>query len=149
MSLRTTMVTEARKFLGVRFEHQGRDPGHGLDCLGLLLIVAERAGLEFDGLTPMALDRRDYRLRPDAAQLELQLRRLLNPIEPSRAALGDVVLLSIDGSPQHLALLSDYPLPGELGMIHAYAVARKVVEHRYDAHWRKATHAAFELPVVN
>ena len=31
-------------------------------------------------------------------------------------------------------------------MIHAYAPARKVVEHRYDSAWQKATQAVYRLP---
>lgn len=54
-------------------------------------------------------------------------------------------MLKIDGVPQHLALITDYPMPGEMGMIHAYAPARKVVEHRYDPQWRRQTYAAYRI----
>jgi hypothetical protein len=37
------------------------------------------------------------------------------------------------------------PMPGEMGMIHAYAPARKVVEHRYDPQWRRQTYAAYRI----
>jgi hypothetical protein len=36
-------------------------------------------------------------------------------------------------------------MPGEMGMIHAYAPARKVVEHRYDPQWRRQTYAAYRI----
>jgi len=140
------ILTEARKLLGVRFQHQGRDAAHGVDCLGLLLVVAAQCGVQFGEVSPLALDVPDYRLKPDADALRTRLETLLHPVENVAMQYGDILLLAIDGAAQHLALLSDYPVAGEFGMIHAYAPARKVVEHRYDNAWRKATVAVFRLP---
>lgn len=42
MTTQESVIAEARALLGVRFAHQGRHPQHGLDCLGFLLVVAER-----------------------------------------------------------------------------------------------------------
>jgi len=140
------VITQARALLGVRFQHQGRDAVHGLDCLGLLLVIADRLQLQFESRDAMALDVRNYRTRPDTEFLRHQLSRWLQPIAVQEATHADIILLSIDGQPQHLALLSDYPLPGELGMIHAHAVARKVVEHRYDSQWKKISESAYRLP---
>ncbi len=134
--------------VGVRFQHQGRDATHGLDCLGLLLVVAEQLNLRFEGIRPMALDVRNYRTRPDTKFLYAQLSRWLQPIATDEVKIADIVLLEIHGLPQHLALLSDYPVVGEMGMIHAHAIAHRVVEHRYDESWRKATIAAFRLPQI-
>ncbi len=145
MTTRETVVAEARALLGVRFAHQGRHAAHGLDCLGLLMVVAERAGLRFGAVLPGALDQRDYGSRPDAVMLKARLDQWLMP-RKGTAQPGDVLLLDIQGEPQHLALVSDYPLAGEVGMIHAYAPARKVVEHRYDAHWRQVTRMVYRLP---
>ena len=112
MTTRDAAVAEARALLGVRFAHQGRHAQHGLDCLGLLLVVAERIGLLFDGMGAMALDRRDYSSRPDAMLLKAQLNTWLLP-QWDAPEPGDVLLLAIHGEPQHLALVSDYPQAGE------------------------------------
>lgn len=146
MMTRDSVIAEARALLGVRFTHQGRHVEHGLDCLGFLLVVAQRAGIHFNGTMPEALDQTDYGTRPDAVMLKAKLDTWLQPCAGD-AEPGDVLLLDIQGIPQHLALVSDYPLPGECGMIHAYAPARKVVEHRYDDVWKKATRAVYALPV--
>ena len=135
------LVQCARQFLGVRFAHQGRHPTQGLDCLGLLLVTAAEAGLRLKGEMPITLDRRDYGYRPDTEQLQRMLAHYLCRVE--EPSPGDVLLLTIEGRPQHLALVSDYPMPGELGMIHAYALSRKVVEHRLDAAWRARIHGIY------
>jgi hypothetical protein len=146
MTTRVAVIACARELLGVRFAHQGRNAQYGLDCLGFLIVTAERLGLTFSGHPPSALDTRDYSTRPDAAALKQKLDQWLLPANEAMA--GDILLLAIQGEPQHLALVSDYPVAGEIAMIHAYAPARKVVEHRYDAHWRKATRAIYRLPQV-
>ena len=139
------VIACARQFAGVRFVHQGRSAA-GLDCLGLLLLTAQTLELSFDGQGVEALDVPHYGARPDALLLKQKLDAHLMPIEKSEVREADIVLLKIDGRPQHLGLLTDYPLAGELGMIHAYAPAREVVEHRYDAHWRRDTYTAYRLP---
>lgn len=143
MVTESDVVSAARKFLGVKFAHQGRSVA-GLDCLGLLLVSAAEEGLTFDGSHISTIDVPNYPTRPDTVFLCTQLERFLVRVNDARMA--DVALLEIDGAPQHLAILSDYPAAGELGMIHAYAVSRKVVEHRYDEHWQKATRQIYRLP---
>lgn len=137
------LVREARALCGVPFCHQGRTPA-GLDCLGLLMLAAHRADYRLGGLAPDAYDRRDYGARPDTEFLQAQLDAHLQRVD--RMAFGDVLLLRIEGRAQHLALVSDYPAPNVHGMIHAYAVARQVVEHRLDGHWQRQIHAIYRLP---
>lgn len=136
------IVAVARGFLGVRFTHQGRSREEGLDCLGFLFAVAAQADITLEGVAPIAYDRRDYGTRPDIPHLQRQLETLLTPIPSDTIAPADILLLKIDGRPQHLALVSDY------GIIHAYAPARKVVEHRLDETWQQAIAGAYRLRLL-
>lgn len=145
MTTAREVIACARQSVGVRFTHQGRSE-HGVDCLGFLILIAQKLHLTFDGKEAAALDMPHYGARPDVAFLKQKLDTYLVPIPIPELRAGDIVLLKIEGSPQHLALLSDYPMIGELGMIHAYAPARTIVEHRYDAHWQRNTYAAYRLP---
>lgn len=138
------MVACARTHVGVRFAHQGRNPASGLDCLGLLITAAKQAGATLGGQCPSALDDRQYGSRPDSEYLQSMLGRYLQSVDSPQ--IGDVLLLRIAGRAQHLALVSDYPHDGELGMIHAYATARRVVEHRLDAQWRSQIAQIYRLP---
>jgi hypothetical protein len=145
MTTTRDVIACARQCIGARFVHQGRCVD-GLDCLGLLIVISQSLGLHFHGHAANELDVPEYGMRPDVALLKRKLDDYLVPIPRQEVQEADIVLLKIDGSPQHLALLSDYPMPNELGMIHAYAPARKVVEHRYDSHWRLHTYSAYRLP---
>lgn len=147
MKTADTLIACARQLIGVRFVHQGRT-ADGLDCLGLLLVSATRAGVTINSLPAATLDVPQYGMRPDTKLLRQTLDRYLIPVARDALRAADVVLLKVDGIPQHLALLTDYPLQGELGMIHAYAPARAVVEHRYDVYWKTQTYLAYRLPGV-
>lgn len=152
---RAQIVQAARGWLGTRFVHQGRlkktaQHQGGCDCLGLLVGVAkELRAMTIRAGRPTYLaecDCADYGRIPDGAQLKEALNDLLETIPLTALAPGDVILLAMDGNPQHLAMISDYP-GGTLGMIHAFLPARKVVEHRLDDVWRKRIIASYRLPV--
>lgn len=145
MTTASVLIGIARRFIGVRFAHQGRT-AMGLDCLGLLMITAEEAGIMLDGVPINQIDIPPYGARPDVVLLQARLDAALQTVPLHSIQVGDVVLLNIDGSPQHLALISDYPMIGEMGIIHAYAPARQVIEHRYAESWQRATYRAYRLP---
>lgn len=135
--LREWVVNEARRFVGVRFRHQGRalEPGNsGVDCLGLLMAVAHNLRLQGRrGELLTAFDTADYSKSPDGDFLLGQLTENLFPA--TAPSPGDIALFRFDHNPQHLAILTPY-IYGGLGMVHAYAPARKVVEHRLDPVWQ-------------
>lgn len=141
------IVAAARGWLGTRFHHQGRlkkTDKHkgGVDCLGLLIGIAKEVDLRLpDGSPAVSLDSTDYTHHPDTEYLQQQLLRALVPIPIGGIAPGNILLLCIDGFPQHLAIVSDM-LQG-LGIIHAYAPARRVVEHHFDGWWQARVQAAF------
>jgi len=75
-----------------------------------------------------------YARRPHADQLRKVARRYFDEIEPSRAAVGDVLIMIFASEPTHFGIVSN---TAPLSIIHSYAQARKVVEHGLDDVWRK------------
>lgn len=148
MASRCDIIAAARRLIGVPFCHQGRTR-QGLDCLGLLMMVAEENRLTFAGASATEHDSTTYGHRPDTAQLMAGLCRYLQRVTPDAMQPADIALMQVDGLPQHLAIISDYPDGHFLGMIHAYAPARKVVEHRLCEHWQQALYAVFRLPQLS
>lgn len=126
------IVTQARTWLGTPFHHQARLKGVGCDCLGLVVGVVDELGLkDRNGQLLAAYDEIVYSKEPDGAYLTQKLTDLLEEVQAAQA--GDLALFSVRDNPQHLAIITDYE--GTLGMIHAYAPARRVVEHRLDDDW--------------
>lgn len=148
------VVSAARGWVGTRFHHQGRLKASegcagGCDCLGLLIGVAQELDLcAKDGRRALAAhDERSYGHIPDGGKLQAALDMLLHRVSLQDIRPADVLLLRLAVEPQHLAIVSDYPAGG-LGMVHALAVNRRVVEHRLDALWRGRIVAAYRIPMV-
>ncbi|RME63900.1 MAG: peptidase P60 [Alphaproteobacteria bacterium] len=131
---RARAIVAARACLGTRFRHQGRLAGVGLDCVGLIAHVARTLKLsDYDYL--------HYGRLPHAGALQHHLGRAgLVPIAPATALPGDVLLFRFDAAPQHVALKTEH------GMIHAFLLARRVVEHRIDDIWAVRLCAAYRFP---
>lgn len=127
---RRDIVAEARKFVGVPFFHAGRSP-NGVDCVGLLSISAEAAGLA-------AYDNVDYSRIVDSQYMQAELEKCMVPLDGAQRLLpGDVALFMIGRSPQHVALITEVNGPYSIRMIHSYQTVGRVVEHDMDKPWRE------------
>lgn len=139
----------ARAWVGTRFHHQGRvrksHSNHGgVDCLGLLIGIADEIGLrDASGKLLCSYDEHDYGHYPDEARLEAMLGTVLQCVPIADLRRGDICLIEVDGRAQHLAVVSS--LDGELSLIHAYAPVRAVVEHHLDDAWRRRIRKAYRF----
>lgn len=122
--MRERFVEEARSFLGVPWKHLGRARS-GIDCVGLLLVAGERAGIipkqEFTA----------YSRNPEGIGLLLEFDKHCTAKPLTDARRGDI-LITRDTSvlmPCHCGIIDERF--GELRFIHAYARARQVVESRF------------------
>jgi cell wall-associated NlpC family hydrolase len=147
------IVACARSWLGTRFAHQGRlkrTQTHqgGVDCLGLLVGVARELDIHGkDGLPLAQLDETDYAHYPDTVHLRWQLSRAMQEFPVDQIQPGDVVLMSIDGHPQHLGIIAKPYTGMGYTLIHAYAPARKVVEHALDDYWQSKVIAVYRVAI--
>lgn len=143
------IVEAARSWIGTRFHHQGRvkkseSQDGGVDCLGLLVGVADELRLKLpDNRLLIEFDSTDYSHQPDTQRLILALSNVLDVVPKTDIRPGDIALLTIDNSPQHLAVLSNGS--GQMNIIHAYAPARKVVEHALDKWWNERIAMVFRI----
>lgn len=130
---REDVVVAARKYLDVRWKHQGRNPASGLDCLGLIVQVAKDLGVKPQDAT-------DYTRTPDARRLMAELESQL--LRVSQYQIGDILLMRMGTNPQHLCIVTDK------GIIHAHANVRRVVEHGLDENWGSKIVCAFAIPGI-
>lgn len=122
--MRDLIVAEARKFLETPYHHQGRVLGHGIDCYGLIEMVARGLGLNCpDGIR--------YSRMPDQSQLLACMDEYAVQIDKKLAQPGDILILPYRGQMRHMALMTD------IGMIHSYEPSGMVVEHAIDEAWRR------------
>jgi hypothetical protein len=125
---------------GVKWRHQGRRRD-GVDCLGLLVMVAIDLGL--DGAARF-LDHqsRSYgRLPPNRLASELTG---AGCVRASTPALGLIGLFAQPGAyPSHVGIFGD----GE--MIHGLAPAGKVVRHGFTDPWPAQLRSVFAYPSID
>ena len=135
MTTRADIIREARGFEGTPFVHQGRLPGVGLDCIGVIVCAAERAGLDM-------VDHTAYSRQPNPRVLLDYIGRNFDEIPAEDAEAGDVVLFYWRSSrrhgplPQHAGLLTRRPAsPTGLGLLHAYDDLGRVLEVDFEESW--------------
>lgn len=129
-------LTFARACLGTPFHHQGRKPGIGLDCIGLIVCTLRALGVPVSDIT-------DYDRKPDGVRLCAALIAhggTALPKDPSIWQAGDILVFRYDGQPQHVAFFD-----GSGHIIHAFAPAGKVVETSYGSYWARRLCTAYRL----
>lgn len=127
------VVEVARTWVGVPFRHQGRD-GHGIDCVGLPILVLQELGLLGKEFSTEA-----YGRLPTGEIVE-RLRAVCTPLE--KALPGSLVVIAWTKIAAHTAICTGDTL------IHAYEAVGSVVEHGYRGRWVRMTHSIWALPGV-
>jgi NlpC/P60 family putative phage cell wall peptidase len=129
MTTPAEIVAEARAWLGTPFVWQASLKGVGCDCKGLVAGVARELGLAAGESLHARLA--DYGRRVPIKLLQAGL--AANLVRVTEPEPGDVLLLTMGGSPQHLAIHA-----GET-VIHTYnGGPKRVIETRAAAafeHW--------------
>ncbi len=115
------IVAAARACVGTRFRVQGRVPGLGLDCVGVVLAAARGAGVAAVA-PPYALGGRDE------AGVEAML-GAAGCMPVAVAAAGDVLVVAPATDRRHLAVVTP------AGVVHAHAGLGRVVEGPLDPAW--------------
>lgn len=133
------IVDYAQECARTPFRHQGRVKGLGMDCAGLLAYCLDRAGLPYK-------DENGYGRNPFDGTLERALddQPSLERIPTGEAQRGDVLLMRLIRSPQHIAIhVGD--IGGHPYVIHASEQHGGVVTHRLDAVWGARVMRAYRV----
>lgn len=114
------VLDEARALVGVPWRHMGRSAA-GVDCIGLVWLAANRAGVLLPEPPPYAREPQDQALRE-------ALHRHLVPVVLSDARDGDVLLFNLGLYAGHVGLAGTHPAYGVPSVVHAHLPRRAVVE---------------------
>lgn len=128
----SSVVREARKHIGIKFRHQGRNPATGLDCIGLAVRVLTDLGLPVSDIT-------NYDRDPNPAMMGAAIEPYLLAVDTNEITPGCILWMKFVREPMHIAIVTD------IGMIHAYGTIGRVVEHSIDSKWKKRIHRAYRI----
>lgn len=125
MTTREQIVAAARGWIDTPFAHQRRAKGVGVDCVGVVIMVAQELGLS-------TFDTCDYGRAPDPDAMRTLLEAHLDYVAFRDVLPGDILWLRVP-EPQHLAIVT---AADPLQMVHAFRRVGKVVEVSVDRVWR-------------
>lgn len=135
MPNRYDVINEARKWLGVKWRHQGRTK-LGIDCAGLIILVGKSLGLaDYDTV--------NYQRRTHGTNFLNHFKMNMTQKPILDAEPGDVLLFRDNQFPCHSTIVSE--IGGVQTIIHAHAFRRKVLEERLDqGDWMNLRVACFK-----
>lgn len=138
MATKSELVAKAREFLDTPFRHQGRWPGRGLDCVGVVASAGKALGLGLQDVT-------NYGRTPDWTRFkgEFEKNGTMLGNTPDLAVPGTLVILRDGRWQTHCGIMAANEA-GEPTIIHAYELRSKVVEERFE-NWKSRLVAVFLL----
>lgn len=136
---REDIIREANLLVGKPFRHQGDDPEFGVDCRGVLLVIARRLNQRLSREY-----RKDYSTRPDPVEFRQALDNEFDEIGIEELEPGDVALIQMprQKGPTHVGVI----VPGlnEVMLVHATEHEGAVVKEPYRRLQRR-TRAGFKF----
>ena len=126
MTARERAARAAAGTVGAAFRLHGRDPATGLDCVGLVWAAYAAAGRML--IAPAAYPLRGW----SGARVAAGLTAAGFGETAGAVRVGDVALIALPARQFHLALI------GPVGIVHAHAGLRRVVEAPFDPEVRSA-----------
>jgi NlpC/P60 family putative phage cell wall peptidase len=140
---RDAIVTEARSWIGTKWQHQASLKGVACDCVGLVRGVYTAV----TGLTPdVPLNYpATWHLFKAEERLYNECTKYLEEIAPNDALPGDVLLFGFGKGPAcHVGIMT-----GDDSVIHSWMDVGQVTETRLSGYWEEKTKFAFRYPGVD
>lgn len=138
---RNEIITEARSWVGTKWQHQASLKGVACDCIGMV------RGVYASLVSPVAVTvnySQEWPVFKSEEKLYNEIKKHLTEIPLDDAKPGDVLLFGFGKGPAHHIGILSY----DGFIIHTWLDIDKVVETRYDDFWRDKTRFAFRFPGV-
>lgn len=133
--MRDAFIAAARSYLGTPFHHQGRLPGVGMDCAGVVVCALQSCGYA-------VVDHQGYGRIPSMGIFQQAVLEHCETIPQSEVLPGDLMLFAFRDEPQHIAIVSNLD---PVMIIHAYSDVGRVVENGLDATWQGRLRGCYRL----
>lgn len=137
---REEIIAEAVAWIGTRWQHQASCKGVGTDCVGFIAGVAANCDSPEARVFLNSLELRRYGRTPAPEFMYKCCDEFMERIPSNEVQIADIMLFRQGNHPMHFGFLA----PNNT-MIHAWAVARKVVKHQLDAQWKSRIIRTYRL----
>lgn len=127
-----TFLEIARSYIGTPFKHQGRLPGVGLDCAGVVVCALIESGKQVQDVL-------GYGRIPSKGLFQRMVDQQCDNINIDEIKDGDLMMFAFRTDSQHIAIYDN-------GMIiHAYSEVGKVVRNSLDDAWRERLRGCYRI----
>jgi len=137
--MRKRIIEVARSYCGTPFHHQGRLPGTGLDCAGVVVCALNECGYQVN-------DRANYGRIPAEGEFMRAIWEHCNSVQLVAIAPGDLMMFAFRTEPQHVALISQID---PIMLIHSWQDVGKVVENGFDNAWQTRLRGCYRLKGID
>ena len=133
------IVQVANELVGLRYRHHGRGEGT-IDCVGVPIYIAKKLGIS-------DWDTKDYGPRPALHEFNRLIRETgATRIPMNELSHGDMVQVSWEGTPPVHVGIVEVDERGQMWMIHAFLLHRKVSRDVVTPRMQAGFVAAWRLP---
>lgn len=133
---RQAIVAHARTYLGTPYIDEGRTPGVGLDCLGILLALTRELAIRDIDVAPYGTQIDQQRFRRDTREHAEQ-------ITFAELMPADFLTFDIAGREQHYGLVTELGPP--IRFIHTYRAIGRVIEVELGPIWLRRLRGCYRL----
>lgn len=138
------VVESARTWCGTPFRHQGRQKGVGIDCVGLIYMLAKEFDLaDTDETTSKAAPFVRYSRVPADGQMRLFCNTYFKKARQADLRPADIILMNLAREEGHVALYT-----GEGTIIHALSLVGACTEHSLDHKWTRRMTGFYRYPAL-
>ena len=136
---RRDIVAAARSWIDVPYKHQGRSR-KGLDCVGLLVAVAETLGHPVTAPTAYSDTPKGWQLVKPCDE------QLWKPARQNTLLPGDLAVFTgwHPAEPQHFAFIGDHATGATI--IHSFSKFKRVMEQPWNRVWQTRFVCLYNLP---
>lgn len=135
----------ARSWLNTKFHYGGRIKINkinygGIDCIGLIMKVGEEINSRYNDKNIISLDKTNYSKYPNNFEMKEFLDTYFIKISKNQLKVGDIVYMNFNNNLEHVAIVSN------IGIIHCYVEAKKVVENTINEYWYNKIKGFYRYP---
>lgn len=125
-------ITAARSYIGTPFKHQGRLPGVGLDCAGVVVCAMREAGIPVEDVAR-------YSRLPRNGQFLAAVLAHADEVQFDDRRDGDVMMFSFRSEPQHIAVFDRGTI------IHSHQAVGRVLVQTLCGDWLTRLRGCYRL----